>query len=898
VTRLDTGGFIDRSQPLRFCFDDVCYVGYAGDTLASALLANGVRHLATSVALGRPRGVVTAGPEEPSAVVRVEAPFAEPMVTATTIELSDGFVGSSLAGRGRLAQTADPARYDGVNAHCEVLVVGGGSAGLAAAIQAGGSGGRVMLIDERPAPGGWALGRRDRRDAVATAAAELAAMPNVRVLPRTTAFGYYDDNYVVAVERRTAHLGSRAPKGVARERLWRIRAAHVVLATGAHERPIAFANNDLPGVMLAGSAQAYVNRYAVRPGQRSVVFTNNDSAYRAAADLAAAGVDIVAIVDTRAESAAVQQFEGLAGHVVVAADGAGQVESVTIAPRAGGESLTLAIDLLAVSGGWNPVVQLFGQSGGTLAWSEQIAAFVPRQSRQRVSAVGAASGAGLDPVEPFWFVQSADPQLSFVDLQRDVTVSDVRRAVGANLRSVEHVKRYTTAGTAHDQAKTSGLLASAVVAEALGDHIAEVGTPAARSPYAPVCFATLAGRAGGDLLDPIRVTSIHDRHDEHGASFENVGQWKRPLYYPRPGEDLDAAVLRECAAARSTVALMDASTLGKIELQGPDAAEFLDLVYTNLISTLRVGSIRYGVMCHADGMIFDDGTVLRLAPDRFLITTTTGNAAAVLDWMEEWLQTEWPHLRAYCTCVTEQWATIALVGPKSRAVLAELAPELAVDNDSFPFMTWRDAVVTGLDARVCRISFSGELAYEISVTWTRGLALWDAIVAAGKPFGITPYGTETMHVLRAEKGYPIIGQDTDGTVTPHDLGMEWVVSKKKRDFIGKRSYSRADNQRSDRRQLVGLLPVDRQLRLAEGTQLIETSEIGRPPVPMLGHVTSSYLSAELGRTFALALVASGRARIGTRIKAVVGDRTVGDRTVTVDVVAPVFVDPQGARRDG
>jgi sarcosine oxidase subunit alpha len=431
----------------------------------------------------------------------------------------------------------------------------------------------------------------------------------------------------------------------------------------------------------------------------------------------------------------------------------------------------------------------------------------------------------------------------------------------------------------------------------LDRDVAEIGTTTYRGPYTPVAFATLAGRASGDLLDPVRVTSIHQWHVEHGAAFENVGQWKRPWFYARAGEDQHAAVLRECTAARTSVAFMDASTLGKIEVQGPDAPAFLDLLYTNLISSLNVGSIRYGLMANVDGMIFDDGTVMRLAEDRFLVTTTTGNAAAVLDWFEEWQQTEWPHLRVWFTSVTEQWATVALVGPQSRAVLGELADDwagkLTVDNADFPFMTWRDAVVAGLDARIGRISFSGELAYEINVVWTQGLRLWRAVAAAGARFGITPYGTETMHVLRAEKGYPIVGQDTDGTITPFDLGMGWAVSKKKADFIGKRSYTRAENQRTDRKQLVGLIPVDRELRLAEGTQLIATVEIGPPPVAMLGFVTSSYRSAELGRTFALALVHSGRARIGTQIYAV-----IAGRTAAVDVVEPVFVDPEGARRDG
>jgi sarcosine oxidase subunit alpha len=477
----------------------------------------------------------------------------------------------------------------------------------------------------------------------------------------------------------------------------------------------------------------------------------------------------------------------------------------------------------------------------------------------------------------------------FVDLQRDATVSDVLRATGAGLRSLEHIKRYTTIGTAHDQGKTSGMLAAGITAEALGVDLATQRPTTFRPPYTPVSFAALAGRDRGALHDPVRVTTIHPWHVEHGAEFENVGQWKRPWYYPRPGEPMHDAVRRECRAARTDVAFMDGSTLGKIDVQGADAGWFLDMLYTNLMSTLKVGRIRYGVMCGVDGMVLDDGTVIRIAENRFLVTTTTGNAAKVLGWMEEWLQTEWPHLDVFATSVTEHWATIPLVGPRSREVLGRLAPDLDVSNDAFGFMTWQDAEVAGIKARVCRISFSGELAYEINVPSWYGLALWEAIADEGA----TPYGTETMHVLRAEKGYPIIGQDTDGTVTPQDLGMSWVVSKKKADFLGKRSFARAENNRSDRKQLVGLLPVDPSVLLPEGSQLIESEVVPEPPVRMLGHVTSSYDSVALGRTFALALVRSGRERIGETLYV-----PLGDQVVPVTVTESVLFDKEGARRDG
>jgi sarcosine oxidase subunit alpha len=935
--RHPTHGRIHRDTPLTFTFDGTEYQGFRGDTLASALLANGVIRAGTSIKLGRPRGIFSAGVEEPNAVVQIEEPFPEPMLPATTVELYDGLVASSLPGQGRLATEPDPARYDAVHAHCDLLVVGAGPAGLAAAAAAAGSGARVILADDQPELGGSLLGTAEHLDWVQEITGQLDTAPDVRVLRRTTVFGHYDDNHLLAVERRTNHLGAEAPANVSRERVWRIRARRVVLATGAHERSLAFADNDRPGVMLASSARTYVNRHGVLPGRHAVVFTTNDSAYAAALDLTAAGLAVTAIVDTRpepgewAERARAAGIEVLAGHAVTGTEGEARLTAVTVAPY--GESAgqrEFAADLLLVSGGWNPVAHLFSQAGGKLRYDETLGSFVPDTCRQAVEVVGSASGVldsagvlaqgaaagaraveaeGYTPEAPrlpevaaqprptppmhVYVVPGASDAPRFVDLQRDVTVDDLARATGAGLRSVEHTKRYTTAGTANDQGKTSGVLASGVVAELLGVDISALGTTTFRPPYTPVSFAALAGRDRGALSDPVRTTALHDWHVAHGTLFENVGQWKRPWYYPQDGEDMEAAVLRECRAARESVAFMDASTLGKIDVQGPDAGVFLDRLYTNMMSTLKVGMIRYGVMCRPDGMVFDDGTVIRVAQSRFLVTTTTGNAAAVLDWMEEWLQTEWPELKVHCTSVTEQWATVALVGPRSREVLGSLAPQLAVANDDFPFMAWRETTVAGIEARVCRISFSGELAYEINVSPWQALALWEALYEAGAPYGITPYGTETMHVLRAEKGYPIIGQDTDGTVTPQDLGMSWVVSKKKPDFIGKRSYARADTARPDRKHLVGLLPEDPGTFLPEGTHLVADSVLPAPPVPMLGHVTSSYRSAALGRTFALALIKGGRDRIGERLYA-----PVGGQLVPVTVASPVLYDPEGARRDG
>ncbi len=943
-------GHVDRDTTLSFTFDGIAHTGHPGDTLASALLANGVHHVAGSIKYGRPRGVLAAGSEEPNALVQIEAPFPEPMLTATTVELYDGLVARGLSGQGRLSNRPDPARYDTMHAHCDLLVVGAGPAGLATTLAAARAGARVILIDELPRPGGSLLGGQELLDgAPATVwadevVAELDAHADVQVLRRTTAFGHYDDGLVLALEKRTDHLGATAPAHISRQRVWRIRAKQVVYATGAYERPVAFDNNDRPGIMLAGSARTYLNRFGVLPGRRAVVFTTNDSAYPAALELADAGIRIAAVIDAREEvpehwRAACDErgIDVRAGHVVTGTSG---VERVTRAHVAAfgrgrlGERQGIGCDLLLVSGGWNPAVALFSQARGTLRYDAGIGAFVPAHALDGVRTAGSASGTftlagalvdGVDaarlalsaigrtcrtialpspaplpdaaPAQVLWRVPSPqddqDGAKQFVDLQRDALVSDVLRATGAGLRSVEHVKRYTTIGTAHDQGRTSGVMTSGIVAEALGVDVADLGTTRSRPPALPVAFAALAGRNRGDLFDPIRVTALHPWHVEHGALFEDVGQWKRPWYYPRADETMDEAVLRECRAARTGVAMMDGSTLGKINVQGPDAGVLLDRLYTNMMSTLKVGRIRYGVMCGVDGMAIDDGTVIRVAEREFLLTTTTGNAAKVLAWMEEWLQTEWPDLRVHLTSVTEHWVTIPLVGPRSRDVLALVAPGLDVGKDAFPFMSWRDATVAGVPARVCRISFSGELAYEINVPAWDGITVWKALHTAGGAFGITPYGTETMHVLRAEKAYPIIGQDTDGTVTPQDLGMSWVVSKKKPDFVGKRSFARAENQRGDRKQLVGLLPADERVLLPEGAQIIATSEIPAPPVPMLGHITSSYRSDALRRTFALALVRSGTQRIGETLYV-----PLDGRTVPVTVTEPVLFDKEGTRRDG
>ena len=967
--RLAAGGRIDRGRTVRFRFDGHDYEGHPGDTLASALLANGVRLVARSWKYHRPRGIFAAGMEEPSALVRLGPKGSgEPNRRATDIALFDGLEATSqhawpsldfdlaaptgwfarlfpagfyykmffrspalwrrvwepllrrMAGLGEAPRDADPGRYDKLHAHCDVLVVGAGPAGLAAALAAAQRGARVILAEADRELGGSLLRRPDAGEPgwLDNTVAALAALPEARVLTDTVVFGRYDGNYLLARERG------------ARDRLWQIRARWVVLATGAIERPLVFPGNDRPGIMLAGAVETYVSRYAVAPRRRAVLFANNDGAYHAAAALNGAGVAVAAIVDPRPEigDGARALVEGIAvhpGHTVAATNGRKQLCNITIRPVLGGAATSIDCDLLAVSAGWNPAVHLFAHAGGRLRYDEALAAFLPEASSATgIEAVGGACGdfdlahglaearaagiraavaCGFPPPSPelsaiappsqavaqtLWLDPGDDGRKSFVDLHNDVTAADIALAAREGMTAIEHVKRWTTLGMGTDQGKTGNIPGLALLSRAVGRAIAETGTTTFRPPFVPVGFGLLAGRERGELFDPIRRTPMHDWHVAAGAVFEDVGQWKRPRYYPRPngtmaGETMDQAVRRECLAARDGVALLDASTLGKIEVSGPDAARFLDRMYINRWNSLAVGRCRYGVMCRDDGMVFDDGVGTRLAADRFFLTTTTGNAGVVLDWFEEWLQTEWPELDVFCTSLTEEFANATLVGPRARDVLAALAPTL--DVAGFPFMAMREADIAGISARVFRVSFSGELSYEINVPAEAGPALWERLIAAGEQYGMTGYGTEAMHVLRAEKGYFMIGQETDGSVTPLDLGL----SVKGEDFLGRRSLSRPDTARPDRKQLVGLLPDDPNLVLPEGAQLIAAPQ----STAMLGHVTSSYYGARIGRGFALALVQGGRALHGTPVWAYHLGTAVPAR-----ICPPVFYDAEGRRRDG
>ena len=862
------GSGIDRTQPISFTFDGGEVPAFVGDTIASAILADGIEAPFRSPILGRPRGVFSAGAEEPNAFVEISEPWFEPIVAATMVDVVDGMMVGSRPGVGRLRADAPRGRpVEHRNAHIELLVVGSGHDGLYPARDAAARGERVMLVEQH---------RTIERGAGGDFLAE-----GVTYLTRATALGLYDDGYVTVLE----HADEL-------DRIWHVRARRVILATGAFERSIAFADNDRPGVMLSYAASLYLE-HGVLVGSRTVVFTARAGAYGAASNLVALGGEVPAIADvsgTEPHPGLARDAEVLRGWVVSGTEGDRRLEAVHL-EGPDGDRRTIECDSLLVSGGWDPNLALWRSIGGGLRFDDEVHAFVPTEGPPWLSVVGAAGGEVPNDA-PYWFVPSEDYSRHFVDFQRDQTIADIADAVDAGLRSVEHVKRATYIGTAIDQGRTSGVITAEVVNALLGESPGWQGPSNARPPAMPVPFATLAGPFRGALFDPIRTTPMHPWHVERGAAFENVGQWKRPWFFPRDGEPMERAVERECLAVRTEVGAMDASTLGKIEVVGVDAPAFLDRMYTNRMSNLAVGSIRYGLMLGLDGMALDDGVAMRLGEDRYLVTTTTGGAATVLDRFEEWLQTEWPELRVYCTSVTEHWAVVAINGPRAREVVSAAGTDVDLSREAFPFMTLRDGQVAGVPARLARVSFSGELAYELHVPAWHGLDVWEAVMAAGAPFGIEPYGTEAMHVLRAEKGYVIVGQDTDGSVTPHDLGMDWIVNPSKGDFVGRRSLRRSDVVRSDRKQLVGLFPEDADALLPEGAQLV-LEDTGQIPMPLAGHVTSSYRSPALGRAFALAMLSEGQAMHGRTVYA-----PLPEGTVACTVTSPVPYDPDGERRDG
>lgn len=986
--RIATGGRIDRTRTIRFTFDGVSHTGHAGDTLASALLASDVKLLGRSFKYHRPRGLLSAGIDEPNALVTVlRGTLREANIPATQIEIYDGlrvesqnrlptlgfdigaanglagklfsagfyyktFMGPVVgplkgtrfwmlceklirraAGLGRAGYETDPARYEKMNAFCDVLIVGSGPAGLAAARAAAASGNRVILAEMDPVMGGstkWSGETIDGAPAASWAAdavSKLAALPNVRMLPRTTVWGYYDDDTLSAIERVTDHKADPT-KGEPRHRHWVIRTARTVIATGALERTLVFPGNDRPGVMLAGAAERYANEFGVLPGERIALFTNNDAAYRSALALRKAGAEIAAIVDVRAmisdeARSLASQIGGelLLGHAVVATEGGKRLRGITVQPFTAstgvlsGSSRVISVDCLAMSGGWSPVINLASQAGGAAEWSEELQAFLPPEPRQNWTAIGAAAGrftteqaladgasiegagGGSFAVLPETLSGAPAPVVeiradgkAFVDFQHDVTAEDVRLAHREGYISVEHLKRYTTLGMATDQGKTSNVPGLAIMASARGVTIPEVGTTRFRPPFAPVSIGSMAAERHGDLK-PERLTPAHDWHVEHGGRMQTSGLWFRPQIYGQPGETIEQAYVREAAAVRERVGIVDVSTLGKIAVQGPDAAQFLDRVYTNMFSTLPVNKARYGLMLREDGIAFDDGTTWRLSENEFLMTTTTVNAGKVMQQLEYFLDVVWPDLRVHLTSVTDEWAGAAVAGPLAREVLAACVTGTAVDNETLPFMGIVHGEIGGAPVMICRLSFSGERAYEVYCGAGHGAAVWAALIEAGKPHGITPYGLEALGTLRIEKGH-VTGSEIDGRTTARDLHLDWMLSKKK-PFVGSAMMDREGLIAPSRLTLVGVIALDN--RPLYGGGHITLGGEGETLGTSIGHVSAVTYSPALGRYIALALVKDGKSLIGTRAR--VSD-PIRNRFGPVEIVSHHMLDPEGSRMHG
>ncbi len=985
--RLPDGGLIDRSRPFRFRFDRQSYTGFAGDTLASALVANGVRVVGRSFKYHRPRGIFTAGSEEPNALVELrQTNRREPNTCATTAELFDGLVATSQnrwpslgfdamaingrlsplfpagfyyktfmwpssfwekfyepairrsAGLGRAAPGDDPDEYEKAFAHCDVLVIGSGPAGLMAAVTAARSGARVILAEDDFRLGGRLLAERmvlDGRDAaswVALIEAELESMPDVRIMRRTSIFGVYDHGQYGAVERVGDHL-PEPPAHQPRQRFWKIVAKRAVLAAGASERPIAFAGNDRPGVMLAGAVRTYLNRFAAAPAMRLVVFTNNDDGWRTAADAINAGLPVEAVVDSRpdvrelpaaARSGTIRVFRGAQ---IVQAKGVRTLRAVEVID-AEGRATSIACDSLAVSGGWNPALHLTCHLGGKPQWRDDIAALVPKTAPPGMAIVGAANGAmtladclrtGADAgvraavdcgftaktialpragddsvaVTALWLVQGKGK--AFVDFQNDVTAADIALAVQEGFRSAEHLKRYTTLGMATDQGKIGGVTGLAILSELVERSICEVGTTTYRPPYTPVSLGVLAGHHRGKDFRPTRLSPSHQWALERSAVMVETGAWLRAQYYPQPGEsDWLETVSREVRTVRSAVGVCDVSTLGRIDVQGADAGVFLDRVYTNAFSSLPVGKARYGLMLREDGFVMDDGTTSRLAANHYFMTTTTANAAKIMQHLEYCAQVLWSDLDVQMVSVSEQWVQFSIAGPRSRETLRKLVDtQYDLSNEAFPHLAARPVTIMGgLNALLFRLSFSGELAYELAVPARYGDAVIRGVMAAGEAFGITPYGTEALGVMRIEKGH-VSTNEINGQTTAHDLGAHRMLSTRK-DFIGRIMAERPALRAPHRPVFVGFKPVDRAARLNAGAHFLPLGAAATAENDQ-GYMTSVAFSPTLGHWIGLGLLQRGPQRFGERVRAYDPVRG-GD--VEVEVCDPIFVDPERVRLNG
>lgn len=987
--------FIDETTRVCFKFNGTKYFGFKGDTLASALLANNIHLVGRSFKYHRPRGIMTAGSEEPNAIVQINdnTAFTEPNVRATEIEIYEGLEATSQncwpsvnfdigginnflspilpagfyyktfmwpasfwlkyeyfirrsAGLGKSPKLPDPDIYEHKYIHCDVLVVGGGISGIMAAKISAKRGLKTLLVDENPNIGGSTIFQNSKYYKINNLTSsswleneikEINKLENLTIKTRTSIAAFHGYNFLLARENLTDHLSANEKTNKVRQRLLKIRAKKVITATGSLERPLVFNNNDRPGIMLSSAVKKYADFFGVACGEQNVLFTNNDSAYETAISLDQKGIKVNAIIDIRenSNSELSKEVEAIgikiySSSTVVNTYGYKRIKKISVmqlsidGQTVKGQKIFINCDCLGISGGWTPAVHLFTQSGGKLDFNEEDQIFLPKIYPSKQISIGSCNGdfeldkiinntpkilkefLEIDETEydnidvsgtknlnkrNIWLLPS-DKILGktkpFVDYQNDATAKDIKLALREGFRSIEHVKRYTTTGMGTDQGKLGNMHALGIIAETAGVKMSELGTTTFRPPYTPLSFGTIVGRNVGEFFDIFRKTPINDWHVKNKAKFENVGQWKRAWYYPNGNESMHEAVQRESKAARESAGILDASTLGKIDIQGTDASEFLNRVYTNSWTKLDIGKCRYGLMLNEDGMVYDDGVTTRLDKNHFIMTTTTSGAANVLAKLEDYLQTEWPELDVYLTSVTDHYATISVCGPNSKKIVSKVIPNLDLSEDNLPHMSFKNTTIDNIKCRVMRISFTGEQSYEINIQANYGMSLWEKIIESGKEFNITPYGTETMHLLRAEKGFIIVGQDTDATLTPIDLQMDWIVGKKKYDFIGKRSLYRSDTIRDDRKQLVGLLTDDPKEVLEEGAQIV--ANLNKKPIEMLGHVTSSYYSPNLNKSIALAVVRGGKNMLGQKLFI-----PMENKNINVTIVDPVFLDKENNR---
>ncbi len=993
--RVKSSKFIDETYKISFKFNNKTYYGYKGDTLASALLANNIHLVGRSFKYHRPRGIMTAGSEEPNAIVQLHKNTSrtEPNVRATEIEIYEGLEASSQncwpsvnfdigginnflspvlpagfyyktfmwpasfwekyeyfirksAGLGISPMEPDPDIYEHKYIHCDVLVIGAGISGIIAAKTSAKNGFKTLLLDEKPYLGGstiyqnlehFKINNQISSSWLEKEINEIKKIDNLEIKTRTSVAAFHGHNFLLARENLTDHLPLHQRDGKVRHRLLKMRAKKVISATGSLERPLVFDNNDRPGILLSSAIEKYSNLFGVACGQKNVLFTNNDSAYETAISLFQKGINIEAIIDNRenVDSKLVNEIEKnnikiYKGYTVVNTFGYKRINKISImqlskdGQKVVGSKISIDCDCLGMSGGWTPAVHLFTQSGGKLKFRDDDQVFIPDTYPSDQISIGSCNGEfTLDEIlssiskklkdflnikkteyenleiqshfnktkRNIWLLPSdkiIGKTKPFVDYQNDATAKDIKLALREGFRSIEHVKRYTTTGMGTDQGKLGNMHALGIISETAGSRMGELGTTTFRPPYTPLTFGTIVGRNVGEYFDVSRKTPIHDWHVKNKAKFENVGQWKRAWFYPKENESMHEAVQRESKAARDSAGILDASTLGKIDIQGTDASEFLNRVYTNAWSKLAIGKCRYGLMLNEDGMVYDDGVTTRLDENHYIMTTTTGGAATVLGKLEDYLQTEWPELDVYLTSVTDHYATISVCGPNSKKIISKVIPNLDLSDKKFPHMSFKNTKIDKVKCRVMRISFTGEQSYEINVQANYGKSVWDKCMQAGKEFNITPYGTETMHLLRAEKGFIIVGQDTDATMTPIDLQMDWIVSKKKYDFIGKRSLYRSDTIREDRKQLIGLITENPKEVLEEGAQIV--LDASKSPVEMLGHVTSSYYSPNLEKSIALGVVKGGKNMIGQKLII-----PMENKQINVTVTDPVFLDKENKR---